>query len=442
MNFGMIGALGGIGQGLVNQADDLRKEEVANADMGRKKDLEAWLMQAREEFAIKGEARAEARTIAAEGRTDTRTIASEDRAVTRDIAKDDRTWKNEQDRAPVKNQMAVAAASAKADGAVADESRNIDAITTNKGKMTEAGQTQSARDLQNAQADYATANAEFTRGAKSDAADAKANAPSKGDPEARDKLKYLEAEIKDAEKAWRDGLIKGEIIKQPDGTIGTPEQKAAYKEINKLRQRRADLEGAGGTSRPDPLGRAAANGSGKATGPTNKAEAGMMGSVNGGMGADPEALKREIASTEKDLQNNLNPADRANAQAYLNNNKAALSRLEPQTSPAPQAPAAAKAPDVSTPPKKPDLAAALGASTGNAAIDNIVAKNVSAVQAAADKISQAKVLLSGAAKSGDPQALKLYSGMVQQARMELDALLKDMNPQQAAAVRQVVGTQI
>ncbi len=431
MNFGMIGALGGIGQGLVNQADDIRREEVANADMGRKKDLESWLMQAREEFAIKGEAREEARTIATEGRTDARSAA-----------KDDSDWKKEQDRAPVKNQMAVAAASAKADGAVADESRNIDAITTNKGKVTEAGQTQSAKDLQSAQADASRANAEYTRGARTDAADAKANAPSKGDPEARDKLKYLEAEIKDAEKAWRDGLIKGEIIKQPDGTIGTPEQKAAYKEINKLRQRRADLEGAGGTSRPDPLGRAAPNGYGKVTGPTNKAEAGMMGSVSGGMGADPEALKREIASTEKDLQNNLNPADRANAQAYLNNNKAALSRLEPQTSPAPQAPAAAKAPDVSTPPKKPDLAAALGASTGNAAIDNIVAKNVSAVQAAADKISQAKVLLSGAAKSGDPQALKLYSGMVQQARMELDALLKDMNPQQAAAVRQVVGTQI
>lgn len=61
MNFGMIGALGGVGQAFSNQADDLRKEEVAVAEMGRKKDLETWLMQARDEYAIKAENRAEAR---------------------------------------------------------------------------------------------------------------------------------------------------------------------------------------------------------------------------------------------------------------------------------------------------------------------------------------------------------------------------------------------
>lgn len=68
MNFGMIGALGGVGQSFINQADDLRKEEVANADMARKKSLETWLMQARDDFAIKSEGRAVDRAIATENR--------------------------------------------------------------------------------------------------------------------------------------------------------------------------------------------------------------------------------------------------------------------------------------------------------------------------------------------------------------------------------------
>ena len=49
------------------------------------------------------------------------------------------------------------------------------------------------------------------------------------------------------------------------------------------------------------------------------------------------------------------------------------------------------------------------------------------------------VALAAAAKSGDPKALNLYAGQVQQARNQFDALLKDMNPQQAEAVRQVTG---
>ena len=81
----------------------------------------------------------------------------------------------------------------------------------------------------------------------------------------------------------------------------------------------------------------------------------------------------------------------------------------------------------------------MGAATGNATIDQIVAQKVPVVQAAADGITQAKAQLAGAAKSGDPQALQIYAAQVQQARVQFDALLKDMTPQQAEAVRQATG---
>lgn len=112
---------------------------------------------------------------------------------------------------------------------------------------------------------------------------------------------------------------------------------------------------------------------------------------------------------------------------------AAAARPVAAPAPAPAAPAQA------APAKKPNLAAAMGAATGNVAIDKIVAEKVPVVQAAADGITQAKALLAGAAKSGDPKALQLYAGQVQQARAQFDALLKDMTPQQAEAVRQATG---
>lgn len=81
----------------------------------------------------------------------------------------------------------------------------------------------------------------------------------------------------------------------------------------------------------------------------------------------------------------------------------------------------------------------MGAATGNATIDKIVAEKVPVVQAAADSITQAKALLAGAAKSGDPKSLQAYAAQVQQARDQFNALLKDMTPQQAEAVRQATG---
>jgi len=57
--------------------------------------------------------------------------------------------------------------------------------------------------------------------------------------------------------------------------------------------------------------------SGKPTGPTNKTEAGMKNDVNGGMGADPAAIKREIAATEADLKKVTDPSSRAQLTAHL-----------------------------------------------------------------------------------------------------------------------------
>ena len=81
-SFGMMGALAGFGGALVNQGERLGKQEDADLQMERDKKLQSWLLQAREEYAVKAEGRAEERAIASEGRADTRTIAGEQRGMT------------------------------------------------------------------------------------------------------------------------------------------------------------------------------------------------------------------------------------------------------------------------------------------------------------------------------------------------------------------------
>ncbi|MBA3773834.1 MAG: hypothetical protein H0X13_15490 [Ramlibacter sp.] len=50
---------------------------------------------------------------------------------------------------------------------------------------------------------------------------------------------------------------------------------------------------------------------------TNPGEAGMRTQAQGGMGADPKAVSREIAATQNDLMKKLDPASRAQLQAHL-----------------------------------------------------------------------------------------------------------------------------
>jgi hypothetical protein len=284
MNLGMIGAIGGLGQAAIGQGDYLRRQEEADAEMGRRKNLEQWLMAARDEYAIKSEGRAETRTIATEKRTDER-----------EDAKDAKTWQREQDRAPVKRDIAVKDAVAKKEGELNFETTNIDTLAKNKTTLTEAGETQSTRDLRQAQVGYYN-----DRG---DAAAAKADdALAKLPPALKAELTGLDKEIQDTAKDIKKAKIEG-------SWNGTPDQKAIEAQLAAQRLRRsAILKQAGSPSAAptaDPLNLRKPAGKTEKTGmigPTNAAEVAMKDKVAEPMGADPAAIEREIKATTADLQ--------------------------------------------------------------------------------------------------------------------------------------------
>lgn len=296
MNAGMMGALGGLGGGMVNQAALMQKEDDANAEMGRKKSYEQWLMQARDEYAIKTEARADAR----------------------EVAKDERNWKNKQERAPVERGIKTADKVAEKKGELDFESENIDTISGNKKKITEAGRTDAQKREDNARADLYEANAKSVK----DETGKNARA-SKLPAHIKEQVDALDKEIGDTQKK----IDEAKLNKTWDAS---PEQKAIEARVASQRLQRAALlrqtEGGPkneGSAAPDPQNLRGGGASSKptgmmgATGPTNAAERGMKNDISGPMGADPIAIDREIASTKADLAKVKNPADRANLQAYL-----------------------------------------------------------------------------------------------------------------------------
>jgi hypothetical protein len=82
--------------------------------------------------------------------------------------------------------------------------------------------------------------------------------------------------------------------------------------------------------------------------------------------------------------------------------------------------------------------AALGGG-GNNAISGIMAQKVPQLQQAAAAIRAAQTEVVQAARSQSPQATQQATQKVQAAAAQLDALLQDMNPPQAAAVKKALG---
>jgi hypothetical protein len=82
------------------------------------------------------------------------------------------------------------------------------------------------------------------------------------------------------------------------------------------------------------------------------------------------------------------------------------------------------------------LLKALGA-TGNSSIDQIVAQKAAPLREAAAVVQQAKQALAQVAQ--DPARAQQAAQALQQARNQFDAFLKDMQPQQADAVRAAAG---
>lgn len=232
MSMGMIGALGGMGNGtgvggaLMAQGSFLQKQEEADLEMGRTKSLQSWLMQAREEYTIKSEDRAYSRMKETEGRSDART-------KTADIERDARTWQNEQDRAPVKRVMKAADKSAEFEGDLKSQTDNIDTLAGNKGKMTEASMTADQKREHAARATLAEASAqEILDGTK--------RGLKMPGPE-HDTVKALDDQIKTLSSEWSKGVLSGAIVKDKDGQLGTPEQRGEFKRLAVLRQQRNDI---------------------------------------------------------------------------------------------------------------------------------------------------------------------------------------------------------
>lgn len=115
MSYGMMGGLAGIGKGLVEHSDFLRKQEEADLEMGRQTKMQQFLMTAREEYTLKAEARADQREVAREGRTDSRDIAKEGRTRAAKREDDDYAFSKRVERNPQEIEMAKDAERAKID---------------------------------------------------------------------------------------------------------------------------------------------------------------------------------------------------------------------------------------------------------------------------------------------------------------------------------------
>lgn len=325
-SFGMMGALGGVGASLQNEASIMQKEEEAVAADARRTKLEQWLMTAREEIAIKAEGRAETRAIASEGRA---------RATKRED--DDYAYGKEVERAPEKRARKVEDQNAEAGGKLAFETDNIDQITGNKKAVANASQSDADVRVKDATAKLYGDRGEATGG--------------KLDPITASTLKTLDDQIEKLSGKWTDGVLKGEIVKGEDGTLGTPEQRAEFKRLGMLRQQREDLvksvrsPDAQPAAKSDPLGRTKPAKPGM-MGPTNAGEAGMKAAVDGPMGADPRAVDREIAATTADLKKVSDPASRTELEKHLADlQKVRTSFAAKPAAAAPAAPAPAPAAD-------------------------------------------------------------------------------------------------
>jgi hypothetical protein len=242
-SMGMMGALGGLGSGLVNEAGVMLKDEERAKEDASKKSFQQWLMAAQQEYKVGDETRAEARDVRKEGR-----------ATDADIAKDQRTFDNKVKRAPTERAMKVDDETASAEGKLGFESKNLRTLAENKGAMTEAGVTDSQKREQSARADLYEASA----------ADVKANGKRGGklDPLMKEQIDALDTEIKAKADKIDAARANGNWVtgKDKDGKeiSGSPEQRAMQSELVAMRLQRSALYArgtrGGGDALPDPQG--------------------------------------------------------------------------------------------------------------------------------------------------------------------------------------------
>lgn len=500
MNMGMIGALGGLGTSLTNQSAFLAKAEEEERAEGRdirketradvrQRNFQDWLLKKQQEYKIEDETRAERREIDREGRTDTREEARKDRDY-------DRTIKE----APGRATATATSNSIIHDAKSGDAARTADQDAGVKKKLTEAGQTDSARDLQGAQADYyrqRPTGSEKLSGADSE------------------EIKGLRSAIADRRKMIDQGRIDGTW---DDEKLTPAQRKIQTQLIADEKRLRTVLQSARGSDAA-PSGGAGADPLNlrKPAAPAAPSSSSKPGMVGGGTlpkgvaDSDMTAIyQQEYRKAQSALASAKTPEERARAEGDI----AALQReakaknvvLEgggapaaatTVAAPAPQPLATAKAPAAPAAPAQParpdplkallnpnasataspEGGAATPASTkpaatttaskveslrakvtgaaapqgdpvlramgagGNSAIDKIVAERGAPLKQAAAAVQAAQAEVVQAANSQNPQAVQAAVAKVAQAAAQLDGLLKDMMPAQAMQVKKALGIQ-
>lgn len=327
MGLGMMGALGGVGQAFTNEADYLRKEDAANAAMGREKDLRGWLLAKQEEFGIRAEARKEAADIRGEERREQTTIRTEDRSDKRRETQKDQDYQRTLGEAEGRRGVVVADKKAIKQADIDVESENIDTLAGNKKKMSEAGETDSVKNLRAAQADLYRdrGDALATKGAGGGTA--------KMNPEDAADLKSIQAQRQKINELVTKAEIEGGGDPAGIAKARTSMGALALREKAILDRYRGD----GAT--PDPLGvrKAAPAPSGGAS------KGGMMGNYSTeeqmraqatGIVADPAQAASMASSAAARAKT---PAERAALQEVATNEGALAARSKPAATARPAA---------------------------------------------------------------------------------------------------------
>lgn len=477
MKLAIGGMIGGAGQALTNQSAFIGEQEKADAQMGREKNLQGWLMQQREQYAIQSETRAETRAVASEDRGEQRTIRTEKRTDTRGEEAKDRDFNRAVKEAPTRREIKSDDKTAELGAELDFNSANVDTI--GKVAKSKANNAQSDADVdeKKARTGMYDANAEYTRTEK--------KSTGGRDPLALESLKSINDQIEKDEARLKDGLAQGLIKQTKDPATGkvtysTPEHQELARQLGVLKQRRDDMAAqrskAPGASASDPLGRAPA--------------AGGTGMVNGG-GSRQDILQQEYTKAHSQLaaaktdderqraQNDITALDREAGRDRITLTKPGaaapaapvapaataadplgrkapvqLAPIVPAPKPAAAAPAAdagdtladkaarlreriagsTAAPAAAAPGADP-VAEALGADGSSAG--QIVGQQLAPLRAAAAEFKAAQAQVVKAAQGGGNVAQAMQA--VTTATAKVDALLKTMNPAQAAKVKQALG---
>ena len=108
--------------------------------------------------------------------------------------------------------------------------------------------------------------------------------------------------------------------------------------------------------------------------------------------------------------------------------------VAPKPAPKPAAPAP-------VPSKLQLISKALGSRGTGSPLDTIIESKAPKVLSAGQDLEQATAAMHAAAQSGDQAAIKTYGAQLTAARAKVDAILKDLAPEQANAIRTAIGYQ-